>query len=72
VAIFAAIYAGLLSLNRLAFGGHFLSDILIAWGLTLFVIAICHRIFLANPPPWLAPARLEAGMTRLGQRLRGL
>ena len=71
VAVVAAIYAGLLSLNRLAFGGHFLSDIVISWGLTLLVIAVFHRIFLASPPPWLAPARLEAGVTRLGQRLRG-
>jgi lipid A 4'-phosphatase len=71
VAIVAAIYAGLLSLNRLAFGGHFVSDVVISWGLTLLVIAVCHRLFLADPPSWLAPARLEEGVTRLGRRLRG-
>ncbi|MBO6756814.1 MAG: phosphatase PAP2 family protein [Roseibium sp.] len=34
-----------LSVNRIAFGGHFLSDTLISWGLTLMVIILVHRLF---------------------------
>jgi len=62
--------AALLSLNRVAFGRHFLSDVLLAWGLTLLVIAVMHRIVVERPPAWLKNDRLEAGLTRLGMRLR--
>ena len=63
-------YAVLLSLNRIAFGGHFLSDVLLSWGLTLLVIAIAWRWMMERPPAWLGRARLEAGLARLGRRLR--
>jgi len=69
--IVALALAVLLSLNRIAFGRHFLSDVLLAWGLTLLVIAIVHRIVVERPPAWLANDRLERGLTRLGMRLRG-
>lgn len=61
----------LLSLNRIAFGRHFLSDVLMAWALTAFVIAVLHRVMIEKPPAWLADERLEAGLTWLGLRLRG-
>jgi membrane-associated PAP2 superfamily phosphatase len=67
----AAAYAGLLSLNRIAFGGHFLSDVLISFALTLLVIAILYRVVIQRPPHWLGNATLERGLTRLGQALRG-
>ena len=67
VAIIAAVYAGLLSLDRLAFGGHFISDVVISWGLTLLVIAIILQIYLAVPLPGFAPARLEAGRDETGR-----
>lgn len=69
-AIVTGVYAGLISLNRIAFGGHFLSDVLLSWGLTLLVIAIGYRIFVARPPSWLANSALEAGLARLGRSLR--
>jgi lipid A 4'-phosphatase len=69
VALVTVVYAALLSLNRIAFGGHFLSDVLLAAGLTLLIIAIGHRLFIARPPAWLASERLEAGLTRFGERL---
>lgn len=58
------------SLGRIAAGGHFLSDVLISWGLTLCIIFIMHRLLIERPPAALAEARLEAGLTRLGQQLR--
>lgn len=43
------VYAGALSLNRLVFGGHFLSDILLSWALTGLVLAGLHRLTLTCP-----------------------
>lgn len=42
-------YGWALSLNRIAFGGHFLSDILLSWALTALVIAGLHRLLLTCP-----------------------
>lgn len=42
-------YGWALSLNRIAFGGHFLSDIMLSWALTALVIAVLHRLALACP-----------------------
>lgn len=42
-------YGWALSLNRIAFGGHFLSDILLSWVLTALVIAVLHRLALTCP-----------------------
>ncbi|WP_396594622.1 phosphatase PAP2 family protein [Brevundimonas sp. R86498] len=42
-------YAGALSLNRLAFGGHFLSDILLSWALTALVLTVLYRLTLSCP-----------------------
>ncbi|MCW5696256.1 MAG: phosphatase PAP2 family protein [Bauldia sp.] len=63
-------FATLVSLNRIAFGGHFLSDVLISWGLTLFVIAVVHYVLFVVPPAFLTNDAMEAGLTRLGLWLR--
>lgn len=42
-------YAVALSLNRIAFGGHFLSDTLLAWAIVALVLAVLHRLTLACP-----------------------
>ncbi len=42
-------YAVALSMNRLAFGGHYLSDILLSWAITGLVLAVLHRIMVACP-----------------------
>ncbi len=68
----ALAYAAALSLNRIAFGGHFLSDVLLAWLLTLVVIVLCRDILLRHPPSWLRNERLEQGLTALGLALRAL
>jgi membrane-associated PAP2 superfamily phosphatase len=38
------VYAGALSLNRIAFGGHFLSDVVLAWLICGLVFAILYRL----------------------------
>ncbi len=45
----AVAYGAALSINRIAFGGHFLSDILLSWALTGLVIAALCRLTLACP-----------------------
>ena len=61
-----------LSLNRIAFGGHFLSDVLLAWWMTLAVIAIAWRILYVQPPAALTNDRMEAWLTDAGNGLRRL
>jgi membrane-associated phospholipid phosphatase len=60
-----------LSLNRIAFGGHFLSDVLLAWWMTLAVMAALYRFLYIDPPPALANDALEDGLTQVGQTIRG-
>jgi membrane-associated PAP2 superfamily phosphatase len=67
----AVVLAVLLSLNRIAMGGHFLSDTLLSWAITLTVIAAAWRLLYTSPLPWLTNERLEAGLTSLGAALRG-
>lgn len=45
----AVTYGVALSLNRLAFGGHFLSDILLSWSLTGLVLAALYPVLIAAP-----------------------
>jgi membrane-associated phospholipid phosphatase len=71
-AILVAIaYALLISLNRIVFGGHFLSDVVISFGLTLLLVFIVHRTVIERPPKWLSNQALEGGLTRLGRAMRG-
>jgi len=65
-----AVLALLLSLNRIAAGGHFLSDTLFAWWFTLLVIAIGWRWLYTHP--LVANDRLEAGLTDAGLAIRRL
>ena len=42
-----------LSLNRVAFGGHFLSDTMLSWLLTLTVLFAVYRWLYEAPPAFL-------------------
>lgn len=46
--VLALAYAASLSANRIAFGGHFLSDILLSWAVTALVLALLHRAMTAG------------------------
>jgi membrane-associated phospholipid phosphatase len=69
---FLVVLAALLSLNRIAMGGHFLSDVLLAWAMTLAVIAAAYRYLYVTPLPALENERLEGGLTAAGQGIRNL
>lgn len=59
-----------LSLNRIAFGGHFASDVLISFGFTLLVMILLYRLIVASPFGARFDAAVEAGLARTGRRLR--
>jgi len=68
--IATAAYAVALSLNRIAFGGHFLSDVLLAWCLTLLVMLMVYRFTIERPPAWLDNGALERALTRIAYGMR--
>ncbi|WP_051241982.1 phosphatase PAP2 family protein [Stappia stellulata] len=59
-----------LSANRVAFGGHFLSDTLLSWGLTFLVILGLYHLFYRSPPELLREARLRRGFAGIAVGLR--
>ncbi len=63
-------FAVAFSLNRVAFGGHFLSDVLLAWWITALVIAIEYRVLYVHPPAALTNSRMEAWLTEAGHGMR--
>ncbi len=67
VATFA--FATIVSLTRIAEGGHFLSDVLVAWLLTLLVLLLSRRLFLEALPSGFDSA-VEAMLGRGGRALR--
>jgi lipid A 4'-phosphatase len=46
------VYAGSLSLNRIAFGGHFLSDVVLAWLICGLIFAVLYRLIPDTAPPF--------------------
>ncbi|MBB98162.1 MAG: phosphoesterase PA-phosphatase [Rhodobacteraceae bacterium] len=59
-----------LSANRVAFGGHFLSDTLLSWGITLLVILGLYQLFYRSPPGFLTEAALRRGFSAVAVALR--
>lgn len=44
----AAVYAFAISINRIAFGGHYLSDVVLAWLLCALVLMALSRLILTT------------------------
>lgn len=63
--IAALLFALVISANRIAFGGHFLSDVLIGWGMTATVVLVCRHWILERMPEaqvrWLEGAFAKVG-----------
>ena len=66
----AIVYVVAISLNRIAFGGHFLSDVLMSWSFMALIIAIAYRIIIQYPPAWLSDEKQEERWTRAGLAIR--
>jgi lipid A 4'-phosphatase len=60
----------ILSVNRVAFGGHFLSDTLLSWGVTLLLILAVYRVLYQNRPPLVNDRQLDEWFTIRGRKLQ--
>jgi lipid A 4'-phosphatase len=59
----------ILSINRVAFGGHFFSDTMLSWGLTFLVILSVYWLLYLKKPPLMTDQGLDEWFTRYGRRL---
>jgi membrane-associated phospholipid phosphatase len=64
------VYVVAISLNRVAYGAHFLSDVVLSWALMALIIAVAYRFLIMNPPDWLSDERQEARLTKAGTAIR--
>lgn len=71
VALWTLGAAAAVSYTRIAMGGHFLSDVLIAWTLTLLVLLVLARLLLDGLPAGF-DAAAERALGRAGRALRRL
>jgi len=69
VGVVTFLFAALVSLMRVMAGGHFLSDVLVAWVITLLVLLLCHRVFIRGLPANFDDT-IEGALARLGSSLR--
>ncbi|MCV0429558.1 MAG: phosphatase PAP2 family protein, partial [Roseibium sp.] len=60
----------ILSVNRVAFGGHFFSDTLLSWGVTLLLILGVYRLLYQNRPPLVTDRKLDEWFTVKGRKLQ--
>nr|WP_257099030.1 phosphatase PAP2 family protein [Pseudovibrio flavus] len=65
-AIFIAILCLVFSANRVAFGGHFLSDTLLSWGITMLVILTTYFLLYRWTPKWAQPEALDSSFSKAG------
>jgi membrane-associated phospholipid phosphatase len=69
VAAMALVWATAISANRVAFGGHYLSDAVLAWAIVGVVLVAAWRLLLDGAPPDRA-ARIDAAIDGIRRRLR--
>lgn len=69
VFVLLCVFAALTALNRIAFGAHFLSDVLIAAGLMAMLSIALAYVFYGRSGAAACDIKLEAAMTDLGHRL---
>ena len=53
IAVIMLLLTVALSLNRIAFGSHFLSDVILSLVITLLIMRLCYRFFFIQPPTFL-------------------
>ncbi|SCW85984.1 phosphatase PAP2 family protein [Ancylobacter rudongensis] len=63
------LFVAAVGLNRIAFGGHFLSDVVISIGLMLILAAVLHHLIFVRYRDSLSDAALEKRLTALGYRM---
>lgn len=55
---------------RMAFGGHFLSDVVLSALLTWLILWVAHWLLYRLDPPWLRSARIDCVLGCTARRLR--
>ncbi|QDG75465.1 phosphatase PAP2 family protein [Labrenzia sp. PHM005] len=58
-----------LSINRVAFGGHFFSDTMLSWGLTFLVVLSVYWLLYLKKTPLVSDRGLDEWFTLTGRRL---
>lgn len=61
-----------LSLNRIAFGGHFLSDVVISWAINLVILLGLYRVMVAGPYGPRIDAATDRALRRIALASAGL
>lgn len=69
VALGAFVFALAISVNRIAFGGHFFSDVVLSWLITLLVILLVHKAVYA-PSSGITDERLARVLGGAGDRAK--
>ncbi|MFD2029753.1 phosphatase PAP2 family protein [Ancylobacter dichloromethanicus] len=64
-----SVFVATVSLNRIAFGAHFLSDVLISIGLMLVLAAALRHLIFVHCRDTLSDEALERQLTALGHRM---
>lgn len=64
--------AAAVSINRVLFGAHFASDVLISFGLVSMLVLVGHRALALAPPPRFCDAAIERTLRTTGLALRRL
>ena len=70
VAAATLILAAVFSINRVAFGAHLISDVVLSWALTLLVVAIARHFLFVRATPGLSDATLEERLAKTGRAIR--
>lgn len=65
------IFVAAVGLSRVAFGGHYLSDVVISIGLMLILAAALHHLIFVRYRHTLSDAALEKRLTALGDHMAG-
>ncbi|MBH0237332.1 phosphatase PAP2 family protein [Methylobrevis albus] len=64
--------AAAVSVNRVLFGAHFASDVLISFGIVSMLVLVAHRALALAPPPRFSDAAIERTLRNAGLALRRL
>lgn len=65
-----AIFAFFVSFNRIAFGGHYFSDILMSWALTFWVMVALWQLLSSDKLAWYNAENLEKKWDQWGEKTR--
>lgn len=69
IVVSVILFTLVMSLNRIAFGGHFFSDVVLSWLITLLVIAVLHKM-IYSPQSRITDESVTAVLAASGDRVK--